>query len=117
MNYGTGSVTSKVSVYDALKILHGPSLCLPPLPHDGALILQLLGSLMILAWGLFLPFGMLWGRYARRIPNDMRKDAWFVVRLSAFLLTLNQTPTQTQTLTLTLALTLTVISHLPYTPI
>jgi len=59
INYASGAAIAIVDPYAILKIIHG--------------------SLMILGWGVMLPFGMLWARYARRVPNNMAKDVWFRV--------------------------------------
>jgi hypothetical protein len=37
------------------------------------------GIIMLVGWGLLLPFGMLWARYLRLYPHSWRKDLWFVV--------------------------------------
>jgi len=61
LNYFSGSATTTADVVTILRIIHG--------------------SIMITSWGLMLPFGLLWARYARRIPNDMPKDMWFRVHM------------------------------------
>jgi len=59
IDYLLGSATVMVDPYSLVKIAHG--------------------SIMIIGWGIMLPFGMLWARYARRFDNSMSKDAWFKV--------------------------------------
>jgi len=61
LNYATGAATRSIDAVYILRIIHG--------------------TIMLIGWGLGLPFGLLWARYARRIPNTMAKDIWFRVHM------------------------------------